>query len=167
MQACEALSEGHYAFHLPNRTDAAECVAGCFDASDCGEMRAHACDDSFASVDLRSCIRTCLSFTCEEGGEIDLAYICDGERDCLGGEDEVDCNNNVICSTGDIVPDVYVCDGDPDCPGGEDEANCPGPVTFACNDGTQIPSRYRCNGEPDCADGEDEAGCAEFLCPSF
>ena len=75
------------------------------------------------------------AFTCNDGKELDSSQVCNGERDCVGGEDEAE----ALCGSS------------------------PRPDKFECNDGKEIDKDYVCDGERDCMGGEDEAAamCGE------
>jgi len=63
-------------------------------------------------------------------------FICDGDLDCLSGEDERNCRNKNCTesqfrcpgispgATGLCIPKIYKCDGTRDCQFGEDEEGC-------------------------------------------
>ena len=63
---------------------------------------------------------------CDDGEEIPLDYVNDGEEDCSDGSDEDDSFDNAttemwICDNGEEIPQDYVNDGDEDCSDGSDE----------------------------------------------
>jgi hypothetical protein len=67
-------------------------------------------------------------FVCDDGHSIPESWVCDGDLDCAGGEDEEgDCRvEPFVCDDGETLPASWVCDGWPDCVNGEDEAgDCP------------------------------------------
>ncbi|XP_046635720.1 sortilin-related receptor-like [Daphnia pulicaria] len=74
-------------------------------------------------------------FSCD-GRCLPFSVFCDGQADCLDGEDEIDC-----LVTGLTPP-------------------CPWSNSFRCGDGSCIDaSTQRCNGVAECADSSDEADC--------
>lgn len=60
---------------------------------------------------------------------INVAYVCDGKRDCLMNEDELNCSmiirENFICQNGNQTINFYnVCNFIKDCEDGSDEEFC-------------------------------------------
>ncbi|KAG7472084.1 hypothetical protein MATL_G00104850 [Megalops atlanticus] len=114
--------------------------------------------------------------TCQNGECIPRDYLCDGERDCTDGSDEIKCGtpspcepNEFKCQNGRCALKLWRCDGDNDCGDNSDESYCPtkgpgdtcAPEQFTCvSDRTCIPASYQCDEESDCADRSDEYGCA-------
>ncbi|XP_064160473.1 basement membrane-specific heparan sulfate proteoglycan core protein-like isoform X1 [Anguilla rostrata] len=113
---------------------------------------------------------------CPSGQCIPRDYLCDGEKDCPDGSDEIKCGtpspcepNEFKCQNGRCALKLWRCDGDNDCGDHSDEHYCPtkgpgdtcAPEQFVClGDNTCIPASYQCDEEPDCADRSDEVDCA-------
>jgi len=120
-------------------------------------------------------------FSCDSsGGCIPSTLVCDGNSDCVNGNDEQNCPattdsecSGFLCpSTSECIPSAWLCDGDNDCGDMSDEQGCPVTTStqcsgFTCNDGECLPDYWQCDSEPDCDGGEDEAGCPceGFICP--
>ncbi|XP_069775261.1 basement membrane-specific heparan sulfate proteoglycan core protein isoform X3 [Narcine bancroftii] len=112
---------------------------------------------------------------CQNGQCIPRDYLCDGERDCTDGSDELDCGtpspcepNEFKCKNGRCAVKLWRCDGDNDCGDNSDEEYCPtkgpgdmcSPEQFVCVSNRQcIPASYQCDEEADCPDRSDEFGC--------
>ncbi|XP_072101165.1 basement membrane-specific heparan sulfate proteoglycan core protein isoform X3 [Mobula birostris] len=112
---------------------------------------------------------------CQNGQCIPRDYLCDGERDCSDGSDELDCGtpspcepNEFKCKNGRCAVKLWRCDGDNDCGDNSDEEYCPtkgpgdmcAPEQFVCvSDRLCIPASYQCDEEADCPDRSDEFGC--------
>ncbi|XP_072011491.1 basement membrane-specific heparan sulfate proteoglycan core protein isoform X5 [Engystomops pustulosus] len=113
---------------------------------------------------------------CPNGQCIPRDYLCDGERDCRDGSDELNCGtpspcepNEFKCKNGRCALKLWRCDGDNDCGDGSDEINCPtkgpsdmcAPDQFVCVQSRNcIPASYQCDEEADCPDRSDEIGCS-------
>ncbi|ELT90498.1 hypothetical protein CAPTEDRAFT_85937, partial [Capitella teleta] len=93
-------------------------------------------------------------FTCRDGTCIMILYVCDGQKDCLDGEDE-ECNHLCSYEEGDMVGKC-----NQDC----HTSNCTCISThFQCSSGGCVPLEKLCDGRTDCADDSDEEGCALML----
>ena len=105
-------------------------------------------------------------FTSGNMKTIDLILLCDGTKDCLNGEEELDCFEPAhsighFCDDGTIIPIVKMCDGNVDCNDGTDEtnSNCStGPCQhlFRCNNGQCIENYLVGDGLYHCIDKSDE-----------
>ncbi|KAM9297026.1 LOW QUALITY PROTEIN: basement membrane-specific heparan sulfate proteoglycan core protein [Gastrophryne carolinensis] len=122
----------------------------------------------------RPCLRE--EARCPNGQCIPRDYLCDGERDCKDGSDELNCGtpspcepNEFKCRNGRCALKLWRCDGDNDCGDNSDELYCPtkgpndmcAPEQFVCvQSRTCIPASYQCDEEADCPDRSDEVGCS-------
>ncbi|CAK1540189.1 unnamed protein product [Leptosia nina] len=92
---------------------------------------------------------------CGDGSCVPRDWICDGTRDCPGGEDEAPCStcedNEFRCKSGLCIMKRWLCDGYSDCPGGEDEDEA------TCT--AHVPARLAAAAEID-EPGEEPAGSA-------
>ncbi|XP_074098383.1 low-density lipoprotein receptor-related protein megalin isoform X1 [Cotesia typhae] len=123
-----------------------------------------------------------LSFRCPEGKCIPPSLVCNYQKDCENGEDEMqscpppECDANQFSCTQYIfnktycIPKYQKCDMTVDCIDGSDEANCPEikcqPDDFKC--GGTVPEHCirkekRCDGYLDCRNGKDEKNCPLLL----
>ncbi|XP_071956697.1 low-density lipoprotein receptor-related protein 4-like [Antedon mediterranea] len=126
-------------------------------------------------------------FTCElESGDcecIAVQWICDGDKDCPNGQDELNCesstcsSNQIACANGKCISKSWQCDLDNDCGDasdeiGCDEVNCEGSNKFRCDNKNCIYNRWVCDGDNDCGDSSDEVcnartcSALEFACES-
>lgn len=103
-------------------------------------------------------------YQCEDNSCILYSFLCDGQADCSGGEDEkIDlCTQNAgkckkeefQCGNGVCIPNEWVCDNDKDCSDGSDEdhGNCGrhrcGEDEFSCKSMPDecIPLGWKCDG---------------------
>ncbi len=105
-------------------------------------------------------------FTCESGGCVPIASVCNGRDNCDDGSDEANCiqkcetSSDYRCKDGQTcIGAGGVCDGRPDCPGADDESTCATTECdgFQCRDGACVDPDKKCDGTPDCLLAEDEA----------
>ena len=81
---------------------------------------------------LRNCryIKCTNTFKCPQSYCIPIRKVCDGISDCVNGEDEINCHNNICscylkCSEVEYcIHPIEVCDGYSHCPHGDDEKLC-------------------------------------------
>jgi hypothetical protein len=138
-----------------------ECLFDCYEAATCEAASAAYCFGAENSVD--ACMTACRSFACDDGTVYPTEYKCDLIPDCVGGEDEENCQT---CDGGKHLPPSYVCDGFDDCADKTDEAGCPPRRTWQCDNGETVDGSYRCDGYYiDCFDGSDEDDCPVSTCP--
>merc|ERR1712154_91721 len=108
-------------------------------------------------------------FQCKDMSCIQTDWVCDTEKDCADGSDELNCpsdcsgTHQLLCKNGQCITKEYQCDGDDDCGDNWDERNCTGACSasqFKCGDGSKcIDARWKCDGDDDCADSSDELSC--------
>ncbi|XP_014280390.1 low-density lipoprotein receptor-related protein 4 isoform X1 [Halyomorpha halys] len=114
------------------------------------------------------CLGTC---TC-----VPVAWRCDGDADCVKGEDEMLCTEPTLQScppathircphTGKCIRKDFLCDGADDCGDFSDETHCDTSLNcteneFECNNGLCIPISWLCDGDNDCRDLSDEVNCS-------
>lgn len=66
---------------------------------------------------------------CPTGECIQLSFLCDGNSDCMNGQDELNCQNRTChhmefkCRSGSCIAAAWECDGELDCADGSDEHN--------------------------------------------
>lgn len=71
------------------------------------------------------------SFQCDNFFCISNVLVCNGQKDCLDGEDELNCRSIFYfnCNDSSSIPIQYVCNKINDCSKGEDEQFC-GKIDF-------------------------------------
>lgn len=133
------------------------------------------------SVTVPSSVCQTHQFRCNSGNCIQDSWLCDGIRDCDGGEDEENCDGTVVCqpglkqfkcrTDGSCIPMRQVCDGIVNCPDRSDELSCATttpatpaspschPGYFPCDGSRCLPLALYCNGKVDCYDETDEKNC--------
>ncbi|CAK8686160.1 unnamed protein product [Clavelina lepadiformis] len=106
---------------------------------------------------------------------IPQSWVCDGQRDCLNGADEIDCRCNpgeYQCYGGgsvrfyQCINESEVCNGMwPDCVNWRDEYHekCRG--GFQCKNGLYLRASRKCDGDDHCGDYSDEDNCGYVDCP--
>ncbi|XP_003371813.1 putative Low-density lipoprotein receptor domain class A [Trichinella spiralis] len=113
-------------------------------------------------------------FTCTNKQCLSMSYVCDGDRDCRDGSDELHCDFGCVpgeefrcTASSPCISSLYKCDGYPDCADGSDELGCVkdsndcGVNQFHCLvSGECIRSLFHCDGDVDCLDGSDEQNCS-------
>ncbi|KAF5269791.1 hypothetical protein FQA39_LY08572 [Lamprigera yunnana] len=142
---------------------------------DVDEEYEHPCGGECARNEFL-CIRSC---TC-----IKNDYRCDGDIDCDGGEDEIECSEiedarNLKCESsakhircprsGKCISKEWLCDGDDDCGDFSDETHCGSTINctddqFECLNGLCIPKNWICDNDNDCKDFSDELNCTKTGC---
>uniref|UniRef100_A0A673NE38 Low-density lipoprotein receptor-like n=1 Tax=Sinocyclocheilus rhinocerous TaxID=307959 RepID=A0A673NE38_9TELE len=150
------------------------------DEEGCGDV--HVCLKSPSPLaDPRRCLDG--EFRCGSGQCVSAAFVCDDERDCDDGSDEVFCppttcsSSSFRCNNAQCVPRLWVCDGDADCADGSDElpqkcsTGTPKPtknpcssMEFHCGSGECIHISWKCDGGEDCLDRSDEKNCSLPTC---
>ncbi len=111
-ESCNDVCVFHH--HVPGRTDVDNCYRDCFPTN---------------------CTCAALYYQCRSsGGCIPASTLCDGNADCVDGEDEMECYERETDSgVTPVLPEMFTCDNGtrlpqtrvndlvPDCPGGRGE----------------------------------------------
>ncbi|CAI4227388.1 unnamed protein product [Auanema sp. JU1783] len=143
----------------------------------CHDGKAHTISD-VCSGRLPQCLQNCPDcegspalFQCPHGDCIQRQKVCDGKKDCQGGEDEENCEceeDSFMCKKGTKCIDMTRrCDGVQDCSDNSDEMGCEScpEHSFRCDHyNSCLPNVARCDGVPDCPDGSDEIDCSCYEC---
>nr|XP_039250278.1 G-protein coupled receptor GRL101-like [Styela clava] len=100
-------------------------------------------------------------YECPSGESVQGNLVCDGWKDCPGGEEEEECPNKFYCESGIPVniPNDRVCNELKDCNDSSDEINCSDRTHYYCNDTGDVKFvgiAQVCDGSLDCRDGGDE-----------
>ncbi|KAK6167360.1 hypothetical protein SNE40_021407 [Patella caerulea] len=113
-------------------------------------------------------------FVCPEGRCLPDSVRCDYYADCLGGEDEENCNfpscevDEYQCMNHQCIKQHQRCDGHMDCFDRSDEAHCGNYGCLAhfkkCASGQCIKDSYWCDYWNDCPDNSDELNCSRGEC---
>jgi len=164
LRSCGLLSDGPVDCSESDTGPAGDCLAGCFESTECSTLKNVLCGTAVAADSMAFGLITCANdcfeahgFHCADGSSaIDPTWECDGEADCDDASDELECEA-LPCGDGQSYLPVAYCDSVPDCANGVDEPTDCG--QFRCDDGTTVPLGYTCDTEADCADGSDEADC--------
>ncbi|KAI9579386.1 hypothetical protein GQX74_004858 [Glossina fuscipes] len=128
-------------------------------------------DCSNLTQTINLCLR--LEFQCKDRITcINLDWLCDGEADCPGGDDEhrENCKNKTCrndqfqCDNLSCIAGLLACNGVNDCPDRSDERNCDFRKQTVCNASTHFDCGYGqcislakvCDKQKDCPESEDE-----------
>jgi hypothetical protein len=162
LRECGVLSSGEVGRYVLSGLYAPDaCYERCLAEASCEQLETGLCRTMLEL--LVACDERC-AFRCDDGSLVGPDRLCDGVRQCMEGEDERDCEFDLVCNDGSRVPGAR-CDGGWNCPDGSDEQACPGQTGIACGDGSGFYyDWYRCDGYSTCANGADEAGCPSFDC---
>ena len=162
LRECGVLSSGEIGPYVLSGLYAPDaCYERCLAEASCERLETGLCR---TMLDLLvACDERC-AFRCDDGSLLGPERVCDGARQCMEGEDERDCDFDLVCNDGSRVPGAR-CDGAWNCPDGSDEQACPGRTGIDCGDrsGTYY-DWQRCDGYRSCGNGADEAGCPSFVC---
>jgi hypothetical protein len=166
LRECDVIGAGRLG--CTNYEDKAEvCETECLRQGTCGALVDFYC--AFEGAVAR-CFSECIGikpFSCADGVVLDSIAVCNGNEDCSGGEDELECTltGRYKCRNVDTRIDFsLVCDGVEDCSDGSDELpDCE--IALVCDGGLELSESQICNGVAICSDGSDEpSDCAVATC---
>nr|KAG5710562.1 hypothetical protein BaRGS_013208 [Batillaria attramentaria] len=116
-------------------------------------------------------------FLCEKEACVRLDALCDGQPQCVNGDDEAYCDTKDVNVQRDTPPPPAIVHFTRDNSilikpvNTSDKLNAPHPCPqphFQCPGGDYcLPVFVRCNGVYDCPGKEDEAECDSYTCPGF
>ena len=94
-------------------------------------------------------------FTCPSGKCLRPDLLCDSDKNCDDGTDEIRCGKEHFKVESLIIFGIFVCDDDIFYFYFPSGMNCP-KDKFSCADGGCVSWTLACNGENNCEDGTDE-----------
>ncbi|XP_071495091.1 low-density lipoprotein receptor-related protein 1-like [Diadema antillarum] len=175
-QTCEYMCDSETQFQCKVSLRCIDIERVCDDVDDCDDGSDDSRNPNCTS--LRPVVCTGNEFRCDEQRCIPMSWVCDGEPDCHGLEDEAHCEIEPVCQANThykcpgeakCIPHVWQCDGTPDCQDQSDEFFC---AELGCDVGHWkcenhtlcIPISNLCDGSPQCINGSDEHACNQTLC---
>jgi hypothetical protein len=155
----ESLGECHDSIGWDDGPDAEKrkCYEGVLDDYPDDEAiiqcQADALTEMVECVIAKGCIDPGDQFECDDGEILGAYWVCDGDDDCVGGEDEVDCG--VICD--DVFDATHEACGETSETYQHDSTRtCD---SYRCEDGRLISDDWVCDGKVDCTHADDETSC--------
>ncbi|CAH2281689.1 SCO-spondin [Pelobates cultripes] len=93
-------------------------------------------------------------FACSVFGCVDGTFVCDGQKDCIDGSDEL------LCGTPSIYTIITFPTAHPRVPPGPSVCSS---KQFTCSSGECFPLEKKCDLQKDCSDGSDEFNCVDCI----